>query len=56
VSTIHILLPVDNQHSAIARFLDYLLKQTHRAYQMILNDDGTTDGTAAMVTARLPGT
>ncbi len=53
---IYILLPVHNRVSITLDFVDCLLKQTYPAYQLILIDDGSTDGTAEAVCARCADT
>lgn len=54
MNTIFILLPVHNRKQATARFLDCLRVQSHQVYQLVLIDDGSTDGTARMVEEALP--
>jgi GT2 family glycosyltransferase len=46
---IYILLPVHNRKEVTARFIDCLTSQTYQDYQLILIDDGSTDGTEEMV-------
>jgi GT2 family glycosyltransferase len=56
VSPIWIILPVHNRRAVTHRFVDSLLAQTDSDFRVVLVDDGSIDGTADMVTARLPGT
>lgn len=51
--TIHILLPVHNRNEITRTFVDCLTAQTYRDYRLILIDDGSTDGTEAMVRERV---
>lgn len=50
---IYILLPVHNRRAVTERFIDCLAAQTYTNYHLILIDDGSTDGTAEMVQARI---
>jgi GT2 family glycosyltransferase len=52
---VFILLPVHNRKEVTKTFLASLLKQEHPYYQLVLIDDGSTDGTAEMVKAMVPG-
>jgi GT2 family glycosyltransferase len=54
--TLHILLPVHNRKSTTQRFIESLISQTFKDYNLILIDDGSTDGTAEMVNQYLPNT
>lgn len=54
MSRVFILLPVHNRKDETARFLECLRNQTHSNYQLILIDDGSSDGTADMVVSTLP--
>jgi glycosyltransferase involved in cell wall biosynthesis len=47
-SRIFILLPVHNRRETTRRFIECLLRQSWKHYQLILIDDGSTDGTADM--------
>lgn len=55
MSRVYILLPVHNRKATTARFVDCLQAQTHGDFQLVLIDDGSTDGTSRMVGERLPG-
>lgn len=52
--SLYILLPVHNRKAITERFIDCLASQTFQDYQLVLIDDGCTDGTADMVLERLP--
>jgi len=47
--TVYILLPVHNRREVTRRFIASLKAQTYQSYHLVLLDDGSTDGTAAMV-------
>ncbi|MDD2851698.1 MAG: glycosyltransferase family 2 protein [Desulfuromonadaceae bacterium] len=47
---IYILLPVHNRKEVTRRFVASLQRQTYLNYTLVLVDDGSTDGTAEMVT------
>lgn len=49
LSTIYILLPVHDRKMITQRFIKCLDAQTYKNYHLILIDDGSTDGTEAMV-------
>jgi GT2 family glycosyltransferase len=51
---IYILLPVHNRREVTRRFIEALAGQTDTSYQLVLVDDGSTDGTAAMVREYIP--
>ena len=51
---VFILLPVHNRRAITERFIDSILLQTYTNYQLILIDDGSSDGTADMVRDKLP--
>lgn len=55
-SPVYILLPVYNRKALTLQFVRALRNQTYRHVQLILIDDGSTDGTAAAVCAELPDT
>lgn len=50
----YILVPVHNRHDITRGLIECLKAQTFRDYQVILIDDGSKDGTAAMVKRELP--
>ena len=50
---VYILLPVHNRSAVTERFVDCLAAQTYANYYLILIDDGSTDGTAEMVQAKI---
>lgn len=50
---IYILLPVHNRRAVTERFIDCLAAQTYTDYHLILIDDGSIDGTADMVRAKI---
>jgi predicted SAM-dependent methyltransferase/GT2 family glycosyltransferase len=50
---VYILLPVHNRCAVTERFVDCLAAQTYANYHLILIDDGSTDGTAEMVQAKI---
>ncbi|MGD0036247.1 MAG: glycosyltransferase [Bacteroidota bacterium] len=51
---IFILLPVHNRKDITRRFITCLRQQTYQDFQLILIDDGSTDGTATMVQQTFP--
>lgn len=53
---IFILTPVYNRVETTLRFVGCLEKQTHKNFQLVLIDDGSSDGTSEMVTDILPHT
>ena len=48
---IYVLLPVHNRRAVTEKFIACLLRQTERAFHLLLIDDGSRDGTAEMVRA-----
>lgn len=44
MSTVSVIVPIYNAESYLAQCLDSLICQTHRQLQIILIDDGSTDG------------
>lgn len=50
---IYILLPVHNRSAITEHFVNCLAAQTYRSYHLVLIDDGSTDGTADMVRAKI---
>jgi GT2 family glycosyltransferase len=53
---VYILLPVHNRKEITRGFVECLKKQSCKNYQLILIDDGSTDGTADMVKEAIPST
>lgn len=53
---VYILLPVHNRREITRGFVECLAAQTFADYHLILIDDGSTDGTAEMVQARIAST
>jgi len=53
---VFILLPVHNRREITVRFVEALGRQTWRDFQLVLIDDGSTDGTADAVRAAWPAT
>jgi GT2 family glycosyltransferase len=51
--TIYILLPVHNRREITRRFVACLKNQTYSPYHLVLIDDGSTDGTAEMVSEQI---
>ena len=51
---IYILLPVHNRKEITRGFIECLKMQTFQDYQLVLIDDGSTDGTAEMVKEYIP--
>src|SRR5947199_10706999 len=49
---IHIIVPVFNRKSLTERFLHGLRNQTFQHFETVVVDDGSTDGTAAMISER----
>lgn len=54
MSDIHILLPVHNRREITLRFINCLKRQTCRNFELLLIDDGSTDGTSDIVRMSLP--
>jgi len=54
VGSVHVLLPVHNRIEITRECLDQLKHQTMRAAQLVVIDDGSSDGTADMVLAEAP--
>lgn len=52
--TVFVLLPVHNRQALTRKFIDCLTAQTYSRVQLIVIDDGSTDGTADMVRQRQP--
>ena len=53
-ATIYVLAPVHNRRALTERFARCLAAQTDQAFQLVLVDDGSTDGTAESVLSILP--
>jgi GT2 family glycosyltransferase len=53
MKTIFILLPVHNRCDVTRRFVNCLKSQTYQNFHLVLIDDGSTDGTAAMVSKEI---
>ena len=51
---IYVLLPAHNRRAVTEKFVDSLLSQTDKRYQLVLVDDGSTDGTESVVLERIP--
>jgi len=52
--TIYVVVPVFNRKSLTRRFLSCLSKQSFRHFETIVVDDGSTDGTAELVSEQFP--
>lgn len=52
--SLYILLPVHNRYLITQNFIHYLQRQTFQDYHLVLLDDGSNDGTAAMVEQAIP--
>jgi len=53
METVYILLPVHNRCEITRCFVDCLTSQTYQNYHLVLIDDGSTDGTREMVSAKI---
>lgn len=52
----YIILPVHNRKETTRRFMESLACQSYNEFQLILIDDGSTDGTSEMVLNYIPST
>lgn len=50
---VYVLLPVHNRREVTRNFVECLVQQSYTSWQLILIDDGSTDGTASMVTTQI---
>jgi teichuronic acid biosynthesis glycosyltransferase TuaG len=48
---VSVVMPVYNAETTMCRSIDSVLAQTHRAWELILVDDGSSDGSAAIIEA-----
>ncbi|MBL8447865.1 MAG: glycosyltransferase family 2 protein [Zoogloeaceae bacterium] len=55
MNRVFVLLPVHNRLATTARFVQMLKVQVHQAFQLVLLDDGSRDGTAEAVAQILVG-
>ena len=53
IDRIYILLPVHNRIKTTQKIIECLQSQTNQNFHLILIDDGSTDGTAAMVSSKI---
>ena len=54
-SSVSVIIPSFNRASVLPRALDSVLAQTHEAAEIIVVDDGSSDGTNALVERHYPG-
>jgi len=52
---VFVLLPVHNRRQVTRQFIDCLAAQTYPKVQLVVIDDGSSDGTAEMVRQTVPG-
>ncbi len=52
---VSVVIPTYNRAYCLARTIDSALAQTHRNLEVIVIDDGSADGTRALVTSRYGG-
>lgn len=55
MNRVFVLLPVHNRAVTTSRFAEMLREQSHQAFQLVLLDDGSRDGTAEAVARILVG-
>lgn len=53
---VYVVVPVHNRRDITVGFTECIRDQTHTTFQMVLVDDGSTDGTAEAVLRTIPGT
>ena len=53
--SVSVIIPSFNRASVLPRALDSVLAQTHKAAEIIVVDDGSSDGTSALVERDYPG-
>lgn len=51
-STVTVVVPLYNKRSTIARTIESILAQTHSNWELLVIDDGSTDGSAEVVETR----
>ena len=51
---VSIIIPTYNRKHFIGKAIESVLKQTYKDYELIIVDDGSTDGTAEWITATYP--
>src|SRR6266850_4822257 len=51
---VSVILPVHNREESVARAIRSVLDQSHRDLELIVVDDGSTDGTRAVVEQLAP--
>jgi glycosyltransferase involved in cell wall biosynthesis len=49
VSPISVVLPVYNQENYVAQTIESVLSQTFADFELLVHDDGSTDGSAAII-------
>ena len=50
--TVSIIVPVYNAEKTIGRCIDSILNQEYKDFELLLVDDGSTDGSGAICDAR----
>lgn len=53
---IYVVLPIHNRRSVTEQFVRCLMAQTDQRFHLVLVDDGSTDGSATMVSSLIPNT